>query len=481
MSSQELKSYKLVPTRNEYTPEQKSELIKHYHTDIVDNDILADLVILYPHVAVDKDGKNITIDDEEMNNVVNATNFALDDKLKRPLNKLRTWIDGKNPDNVDFVPVIKDHEDKADNKVGYSRGYLEHEIIGDIPCVVTKVLISDLDAKKKIKEGLLSGVSVGIRENYTLKEISFVNNPALPDAGLLSEPAGINNKQLIDNSVAKQFIDMQPMMAQLSEINKNVMSTQKELKETENKLKRNRLMYTVERGLYKLLKEGKVLPRDFEDHRYNFAKLETAEQVRSTLNILTQTRPLYQLGETHNRNADFNILGEALMSDNFEIVSANIDKAIQKLNKKSSYRNSSLKGGIKLSQPDNEDKDEEKKLNEKEDDKNLSDGKEDDEKRLSEDETRAKLSTYMDIVKDTQLSEAEKISKLKSCLMTELGEEEAEEIPQDDHIKKLTEDYAKLTEENGNLTQKIEGLQKEHQDILSKIDSLATHINKGSD
>jgi hypothetical protein len=489
MSNLKLQGYKLVPTKNEYSKEQREELGKHYHPDVIDNDILAELIMLYPYETVDMNGTQVVIDNELMNSVVRSHNAALDDKLKRPLSKIRSYIDGKSADTVDFVPIIKDHKDEVDNTIGFSRGYLEKVNIAGIPCATGKVLIWKIDAKQNIKDELLKHISVGIRENHTLKEISFVNNAALPDAGLLSEPKKYKEIVLTDREVKHKLADMSPMFAQLSEIKIQKDNVKKELQLKEKELQQIKQQIFVENGLYRLLKEGKVLPRDFDDHRYNFNKLESMGQIKATMNILTQTQPLIRLGETFNRNADFNILGEAIMSKDFSAIMNNVTEATKKLNAlNSKYRNKNLNKELKLSQPNVEDSDKpdehesEKAAGNKgavrtgkKDHEKLSEHKKDHEKHeskhLSEDEYHAKLSTKLsEIEDDANLSEHERaaVTKIKARLMSQ--DDHDEEIPEDDHIKRYHEKHTKLSEEHEALKSKHEDLENKFHEYTSKVD-----------
>lgn len=159
------------------------------------HDIHVPILVLYELGKIpDKNGTIVDIDKDFINETMRISNKYIKDAHSSIFNKFKSsWTE--SIDNYEVVPLIKNHDTgDVDGTVGYTRGLFYTEEVTDekgnkILALYVKGVITDPEAKKKVENGILKNVSIGTRPTGSIKEISFVVNPAVPHAGLvMSEP-----------------------------------------------------------------------------------------------------------------------------------------------------------------------------------------------------------------------------------------------------------------------------------------------------
>jgi hypothetical protein len=189
--------YKLIPHNRKVT----SDMIAKYG-DFATHDIEVEAIILEENgKTLDKNGNEANIDKKFISNAEKSTNDWIIANKNNILQKLKSFW--KKPINdVLSIPVIKDHKaDHVDGTVGYVKGLVYAKEKSDKFILLCKILILDLEAKVKVESKLYNRLSVGIREDGSIREVSFVVNPALPSCGLLMSENKVINKTLKKNTI----------------------------------------------------------------------------------------------------------------------------------------------------------------------------------------------------------------------------------------------------------------------------------------
>jgi hypothetical protein len=145
----------------------------------------------------DVTGKLVEVDEKLLRAIKDGTNAWIRERYDNPLIKARSYV-LSGLDNNEFISVIKDHEQKIDNKIGTNKGLFYIRKIEGIPTLMSKLLITSLSAKSAIDgvdgKNLISNLSIKSINNV-IKEISAVVREGAPGAGLLlSEPENAPEK-----------------------------------------------------------------------------------------------------------------------------------------------------------------------------------------------------------------------------------------------------------------------------------------------
>ena len=325
--------YKLVPKTNTTDETHLAELTKQYGEDIANNDYEVEVIALYPDVVADKNGRVVKIDKASMQKVVEANNQAIDKKINHPLSKLKRGFKNITADTMDYVPVIKNHNTgDVDLVTGYTRGKFELTESDGMPLLVLKAIISDDETKYKISKGLIKNVSVGIRKDWTLKEMSWVTNPALEHASLLSENENLDVAFNTSENKAL-FAQFSENSCELSELSERIDETNARIEQVQIELAEIDKDHHIEDKLDYLVRCGKILPRSVDYVKTKVINLSESDAM-DVLSAFELSTPANMFGVTHNRNFNFQELGDILMTKESSEFASAITALNSKYNKK---------------------------------------------------------------------------------------------------------------------------------------------------
>jgi hypothetical protein len=244
------------------------------------HDIHVPVLLLYELGNIqDKNGTPVNIDADFLNDTLEKTNAWIKKRYMSPFAKLKSFW-SKPLENVEVIPIIKNHDtSNVDDTVGHLKGLLRIESIDGIQSLIADAVIKDPDAKEKINGDLLRNTSVGIREDGSIKEVSFVINEAAPHGGLMmSEKETKKNKKkkaknsaIVNNSKNKEL-----------EFAEKMNSLQFEERQLEEVIIPNHMI------LSRMIKTGKIPPWKYE-------KLIT-EPNRGLLEMMETSLPSIDLG-----------------------------------------------------------------------------------------------------------------------------------------------------------------------------------------
>jgi hypothetical protein len=220
------------------------------------HDIHVPVLLLYElgHIK-DKNGTPVNINADFLNDTLKKTNAWIKKRYMSPFAKLKSFW-SKPLENVEVIPIIKNHDTSdVDNTVGHLKGLLRIESIDGIQSLIADAVIKDPDAKEKINGDLLRNTSVGIRDDGSIKEVSFVINEAAPHGGLLmseNESKKKEKKKKVENSTANIKNKEMQFAEKISEL-------QFEEYQLENVIIPNHMM------LSRMIKTGKIPPWKYEE------------------------------------------------------------------------------------------------------------------------------------------------------------------------------------------------------------------------
>lgn len=164
-------------------PVSQEDIAKHgkYAT----HDIKVPVLLAYELGQIlDKNGTVVNIDKAFIDRTLAATNKYINNKYNSPFSRLRSWFAGKSIDEIEVIPMIKNHKtDQVENLIGYSQGLLYTDTIEGVYSLVGHSLVTRIESKKDLENGLLRATSIGTRSDGSIKEISCVVNPAMPEGG----------------------------------------------------------------------------------------------------------------------------------------------------------------------------------------------------------------------------------------------------------------------------------------------------------
>lgn len=235
------------------------------------HDIHVPVLLLYELGNIqDKNGTPVKIDKEFLQHTLKQTNAWIKKRYMSPFAKLKTFW-SKPLENVEVIPFIKNHDtSNVDDTVGHLKGLLRIEKIDGIDSLIADSVIKDPAAKEKISGDLLRNTSVGIREDGSIKEVSFVVNEAAPHGGLLMSEQSESKKKK-NKSSDKEL--------QLAERISELQLAERELQEV---IIPNHMI------LSRMIKTGKIPPWKYE-------KLIT-EPSRGLLEMMETSLPSVDLG-----------------------------------------------------------------------------------------------------------------------------------------------------------------------------------------
>lgn len=301
------------------------EMVSLHGKENVDNDLVVDLMVLYPQQTgvIDAEGREVTISEQELYDIAKASNLSLVDRIKNAYHKGKSYLTGKHQDNYDYVTIQLDHDLDMEKRQGYTIGKFSIKKHNGMPYLHTQARIMNYMGKINIKKGLYREISATVRIDNTLKEISFVSSPALKYASVLSEP---------------QFKTQVAKVPDFTRLQEEFNTTQKLIKETRNKLKLAERTKNITFELNNLLKCGKIYPRDVDFYRNRLLKMDD-KNAQASLTLLQLAEPVIKLHHVDVRNRNF--FEGAVMHEDFNKVMDDLDKGnirLQDLQKSSQLK-----------------------------------------------------------------------------------------------------------------------------------------------
>ena len=431
--------YTLVPKEEQYDDIHLGELSKKYGEDIAKNDFQVKMLLLYPEAQLfDKNGRKVIMNDKVIRKVYEVNNRLLQqeangtfvDKARRKLGLDSTPI--KELSEIDFVPIIFDHNTgKVDNTCGFTRGSFELGEIDGHTVMYATALIKDDEVKYKIKKNLISNVSAGIRGDSSLKEISLVLRGALKHSTFLSEGSSVI-----------QMSERDALFLELSECVHDINDKEFQLSELKKE-------FRIEKKLDNLVRCGKMLPKSVDYVKSQLMNLSEDES-KDMLSVLELSTPQFELGAAYNRNYNFEVLGDMLMSTEQKALAATLEK----LNAKT--KRNYVKKTVQLS----ESMPSEAAAKMPIDGNKIS---------LSQEEHKAKMKHIKELMEKDKKDGSNLAEKE---LKKELGEEEPDELGEDDKEKKLSEQFTALSDRIDTLTTELAESKNSQTQILEALNKL---------
>ena len=410
--------------------EEYRDMVNLYGKENVDNDLIVDLMVLYPEQegVMDAQGQFITISEAEIRAIVDASNKALQEKLGNGLHRAKSWVKGLDEDNYDYITITEDHSMDVSKRMGFSNGRLSVKEIDGIPYMHVKAHIIKPSAKIAIKQGLYREISGTIRLDNTTKEISFVSSPALHYAGVFSEDKAVN--PLAGNELTEAWAKYEEL--------------EQSKKETEVLLKFKLKEQNIENKLHYLIKCGKIYPRDKIFYNAMLMKQDN-EDIDRTITMLQLAEPVIKLNHIDTRNHNF--MQGVVMSKSFEDVLGELEKGTATLDKlQTQFKGQFAEGG-------------EKKPDEK---------KPDEQAKLSEGDKSCFLKLSAMLAEDDVDGAKKMLAELAENTTAQNPNETSGQVP----------DNAKLSEEIGGLKTKLSEYEAQQQKVLSRIGDVADSMKK---
>lgn len=171
-------------------------------------DVLATCICAYELKEIsDANGKKVVMDKKWLKRIEESTNHFIETRVNSKFKKVKSFL--QNKDNSLIIPLSFDHESSAKHVVGFSQGLSWIEEFEGKDTLFINVLAIDNETKAKINDGLLRHTSIGIRPDGSIKEISFVQNPAVPDCGI------ILSEHETENLLSEQELKLQEQISEL--------------------------------------------------------------------------------------------------------------------------------------------------------------------------------------------------------------------------------------------------------------------------
>lgn len=177
-----------------------------------------------------------------------------------------------------FPPILDQHEDDSNDRIiGRMTGLLRYEVLDvpkvgkNVPCAVTDITFLGEDTVKRVADGRIYHLSIGIDEaTDTMGETSTVIDPAAPGAMLLKNgAAGLTKLKKGEKSMpaTKRLERMQrsaKRLATLGAINKDLTKLTADLKGSADMVKLTKREGEITHRLNKIMKTGRLTPAEYK-------------------------------------------------------------------------------------------------------------------------------------------------------------------------------------------------------------------------
>lgn len=282
------------------------------------------------------------------NGEVHFDQKRIQDIVKRQnayVNKLAFEYGGfdKMPDGA-FPPLLDNHEDDSMDKViGRLKTKQVRFEVRDIPkvgkrcaCVIGNTLWLGEDTVKKVKDGRIYHISVGIHDDpespefNTLGETSAVIEPAAPGAMLLKKKKEQEMSKKLKRLAAskKKLTTLQSVGSTLKELSAKIEGASSVVTLTK---KQNHVMAK----LSGYMRAGKLTPAEYK--KLDIKKLAALpdESLKVTLEAFDALQPKVEVGQKGTADAiDFGTVGKSLEKSQFKQLKAEIRGDLKKLSGK---------------------------------------------------------------------------------------------------------------------------------------------------
>lgn len=381
----------------------------------------------------------IVFDEERIKNIVDANNAERE--------KMISEYGGNAPDGA-FPPILDQHQDSSNDHI---RGRLVGEFkfekrdipkVGkNVPCVISEIKFLGEETVKKVKDGRIYHLSVGIsEESNLLGELSTVIEPAAAGAMVLSKAKSKILKK--ENSMSKKRLAAhKARMTKLESIGSTLKTLAKKSEDSKKVIQLAKSETEVKSRLYKLMRAGKLTPAEYKKIDLKRLAALPKEAMDTVMDTYEALEPKVLIGQRGSTDAiDFAKIGSDLEKTQFKRLKAEAKADLKKLGAK-----------VKVS--------------------------EDEKKELALAEEKKMAGEKEEGAEEKKLAFAKAMGDLKSCL--EKGEvEEAKKALA--AAESLGYDEAKLAA--GDSPAYVDGVaveqeqQKSLEDIQKQVDDLSTNV-----
>lgn len=267
-----------------------------------------------------------------------------------------------------FIPNLDQHEDDSTIRInGRVTGLVRFEK-RDVPgigpncaCVVGEITFLGEDVVKRVKDGRIYHLSIGIdEETNTFSEVSSVIEPAAGGAMVLKKVNSKGEKTMAKKNLAARKEAHAKRLAGIAKIQEGVKELSAKLVTTKTSVELTKKENTIRVRLAGAMKAGKLTPAEFK--KIDVKKLAKGDDtsVNSVLEVIEAMEPKVLPGQAGSTNAaDFNEIGKNLEEKQKKNLKAEVRKDLKKL-------------GARLK--DGEDKDDKKMAEKPEPEKEMAEG-----------------------------------------------------------------------------------------------------------
>jgi len=254
----------------------KPKLIKHNrdiipkdlqdYGELAKHDLMITILLAYELGTIpDANGTKVHVSQEWMESTMKKTNKYIKNHVNGVFAQAKSYLNSYKEALV--IPLSFDHQSSAKHNSGFSTGLLWTEYYNNELGLFVNAVVRDNETKAKIQQGLIRSTSLGTRADGSIKEISYVQNPAIPHGGILMSENKQSQVYLSENCIKLQeeinFLELQEY-------------------EVQNNIK-NHFLYL------EMLKNGKIRPlayKEFVNREYSENKNRNAELVAHDIGVV---------------------------------------------------------------------------------------------------------------------------------------------------------------------------------------------------
>lgn len=198
---------KLIKHNRDIIPKDLSD-----YGELAKHDLMITILLAYEMgVIPDANGTKVNVSKEWMESTMKKTNKYIKNHVDGLFAKTKSFLSSYKDALV--IPLSFDHQSSAKHNSGFSNGLLWIEEYNNELGLFVNAIVRDNEIKSKIQQGLIRSTSLGTRADGSIKEISFVQNPAIPHGGILMSENQNGQIKLSDDCIKLQeevnFLELQ--------------------------------------------------------------------------------------------------------------------------------------------------------------------------------------------------------------------------------------------------------------------------------
>lgn len=243
-----------------------------------------------------------------------------------------------------YPPILDQHEGDSSNRVlGRLASKLRFEVrdvpkVGkNVPCAVADIVWLGSDAVKKVQDGRIYHLSIGIDETTdTLGETSAVIEPAAPGAMLLNKKKSvIKEKQGASKMSKKRLEAHKSRLKQLGAIKKSLTEMSQKLVKSSEKVELQKKEVGVVSRLSACMKAGKITPAEFKKIQFKKLAALPEESLNTVIETYEALEPKVLIGQRGTSSAiEFSSMAKSLEKKQFKSLKSEIKADFKRLGKK---------------------------------------------------------------------------------------------------------------------------------------------------